>query len=80
MYRAEIWGWEEAGAIKKIQKKYIKLVVRLDRKTSANTTLQEIRTDRIRIRRYYSGESIRVEIKITSRDVQNQERKAAIRE
>lgn len=50
MYGAEIWGWKKRKELEKIQGKYIKWTLRLDRNTPEYIILNETRRDKLIIK------------------------------
>ncbi|KMQ97072.1 hypothetical protein RF55_2615 [Lasius niger] len=50
LYAAEIWGWNEAECLEKLQVKYIKWILGLDFNTLTHIVLEETKAEMIRIK------------------------------
>jgi hypothetical protein len=58
MYGVEIWGWKEQEEVEKVQEKYLREVLEVDRETPSYTVKEECKRNRVRVktrrrRKYY---------------------------
>jgi hypothetical protein len=50
MYGAEIWGWKEQEEVEKVQEKYLRGVLRVDRETPRYIVREECKRNRLRVK------------------------------
>jgi hypothetical protein len=50
MYGAEIWGWKEQEEIEKVQEKYLRRVLGVDRETPGHIVREECKRNRLRVK------------------------------
>jgi hypothetical protein len=50
MYEAEFWGWKEQEEVEKVQEKYLRWVLGVDRKTPGYIAREECKRNRLRVK------------------------------
>jgi hypothetical protein len=50
MYRAEIWGWKEQEKVERVQEKYLRGVLGVDRETPGYIEGEGCKTNRVRVK------------------------------
>jgi hypothetical protein len=50
MYGAEIWGWKGQEAVEKVQEKYLRWVLEVNRATSAYIMREECKRNRVKVK------------------------------
>jgi hypothetical protein len=55
MYGAEIWRWKEEEEVEKVQEKYLKGVLRVERETPGYIVMRECKRNRLRVKKTESG-------------------------
>jgi hypothetical protein len=50
LYGAEIWGWKEQEEVEKVQEKYLRGVLEVDREMPGNILREECKRNRLRVK------------------------------
>jgi hypothetical protein len=50
MYGAEVWGWKKQKEVEKVQEKYLRGVLGMDRETPSYIVREECKRNRLRVK------------------------------
>jgi hypothetical protein len=65
MYGAEIWGWQEQEEVERVQEKYLRGMLGVDRETPSYIVREECKRNRMKVKaakREAKGENQRIQI------------------